>query len=154
MRLILPATLVSQNSQGTLPRVLKSHTHHSVSTEQNMDGAVACTYLEPLHAEINERYYTLIWMNTAAEGTIKHITPRASDSPDGRSCSFCQPHHIAIRYSSHTYSVKGSCVLALRMTALWYAALFPSLIVGIICYAQWESSSQIHSIIDTWIMII
>lgn len=38
------ATLVSQNLQGTSPWVLKSHTHHPVSTEQNMDAAVSCMY--------------------------------------------------------------------------------------------------------------
>ena len=96
MRLMPAATLVSQNLQGTLPWVLKSHTHHPVSTEQNMDGAVACTYLEPLCMKISEHYYTVIRMNTAAEGTIKHVTARASEIPDGCSHSFCKPHHVAI----------------------------------------------------------
>lgn len=88
MRLMPAATLVSQNLQGTLLRVLKSHTHHPVSTEQSMDGAVACAYLEPLHMKTNEFYYTVIRMNTAAEGTIKHVTARASEIPDGCSHSF------------------------------------------------------------------
>lgn len=53
-----------------------------------MDGAVACAYLEPLHMKTNEFYYTVIRMNTAAEGTIKHVTARASEIPDGCSHSF------------------------------------------------------------------
>lgn len=90
------ATMVSWNLQGTLPWVLKSHTHHPVSMEQNMDGAVACTYLESLCMKINERCYTAIRMNTAAEGTIKHVTARALEIPDGCSHSFCKLYHTAI----------------------------------------------------------
>lgn len=90
------ATLVSQNLQGTLPWVLKSQTHHPVSTEQNMDGAVACTYLEPLCTQINKHYYIVIGMNTAAEGTSKHVTARALEILDGCSHSFCKLHHVAV----------------------------------------------------------
>lgn len=77
------ATLVSQNLQDTLPWVLKPHTHHPVPVEQNTDEAVACTYLETLLTKINKRYDTVIKMNTAVEGTMKHVTARDLQIPDG-----------------------------------------------------------------------
>lgn len=90
------ATLVSQNLRGTLLWVLKSRTHHPVPREQNMDKAVGCMYLEPLRMKTDGRYYTVIRMNTAAEGTIKRVTARASEIPDGCTHSFCKLHPIAI----------------------------------------------------------
>lgn len=107
MRLMPAATLVSQNLKSTLVQVLKSYTHHPVSTEQSMDGAVACTYVEPLCMKINEHFYAVIRMTTDAERTIEHVTARAMEIPDGCSHSFHKPHNIASWCSSHGVQWEG-----------------------------------------------
>lgn len=78
-----------------------------------MDGAVACTYVEPLCMKTNEHYYTVIRMITDAKRTIEHVTARAVEISDGCSHSFHKPHNIGSRCSSQGGG-KGSSVLALR----------------------------------------
>lgn len=95
------ATMASQNLKSTLACMLKSYTHHPVSMEQNMDGAVACTYVEPLCMKTNENYYTVIRMTADSERTIEHVTARAMEIPDGCSHLLHKPHHIASWCSSH-----------------------------------------------------
>lgn len=95
------ATIVSQNLKSTLAWVLQSYTHHPVSMEQSMDGAVACTQMEPLCMTVNKHYCTVIRMITDAERTIEHVTVRAMEIPDGCSHSFHKPHDIASCCSSH-----------------------------------------------------
>lgn len=94
----MPApTMVSQNLKSTLAWELKSYTHHPVSMEQSMDGAVACT----VWMKINEQYYIVIRMIAAAERTIEPVTARAVETPDGCSHSFHKPRNIASWCSSH-----------------------------------------------------
>lgn len=95
------ATMVSHNLESTLAWVLKSYTHHPVTTEQSLDGAVACTYVEPLCMKRNEHYYIVIRTIADAERTIEHVTARAMEVPDGRSHSFPKPHNVASWCCSH-----------------------------------------------------
>lgn len=80
-----------------------------------MDRAVACTCVELLCMKINEHYYIVIRMITAAERTIEHVIARAMEIPDGCSHTYSTSHITLPHGVAPTEcSGKGSCVLHLR----------------------------------------